>query len=149
MSGEPPQDYSDLMNSIANELTDPSQICAAARGQCDAVNQSPQESAESDVSSSQLSALPLSPIQASVADIWQELLGSESIGIDDAFLDLGGDSLLAMQILSRVRKRFGVDLPIDLIFENELTIRTLSEWVDLALNKKKAASEGSKAETVG
>src|SRR5581483_7507049 len=53
-----------------------------------------------------------------LAAIWAPLLGRESIGVHDHFFALGGHSLLAAQVISRVRKAFGVDIPLAAIFEH-------------------------------
>jgi len=52
-----------------------------------------------------------------VAEMWQELLGIDRIGVHDDFFGLGGHSLLATQIVSRVRDRFGLELPLKSVFE--------------------------------
>jgi acyl carrier protein len=49
--------------------------------------------------------------------IWRELLGREAFGTQDNFFHLGGHSLLATQVISRVGKAFGVELPVRAIFE--------------------------------
>ncbi len=60
---------------------------------------------------------PRTPIERTVADIWAEVLGLFPIGIHDAFIELGGDSLRAFQVLARVRAAFGLELPASLLFE--------------------------------
>jgi acyl carrier protein len=45
--------------------------------------------------------------------IWHLVLDSESIKLDDEFLDIGGDSLSAIRCISRVRKVFGVELTME------------------------------------
>ena len=57
-------------------------------------------------------ALPRAPAEAKLAEIWQEILGVEHIGIRDDFFTLGGHSLLATQVISRVRDEFGPDLKL-------------------------------------
>jgi amino acid adenylation domain-containing protein len=52
---------------------------------------------------------PRGPVEALVAAIWQDVLGIEEIGAQDAFLDLGGDSLSAARIVARLQRRFGVE----------------------------------------
>jgi amino acid adenylation domain-containing protein len=52
------------------------------------------------------------------AAIWRELLHVERIGRHDNFLDLGGDSLLAMQMVARVRARLSIQLPVSAVFEH-------------------------------
>ena len=49
--------------------------------------------------------------------IWQELLGVESIGPDDNYFDLGGDSALAVHLFTRIEKLFNVKLPMATLFE--------------------------------
>ncbi|MGJ5630491.1 amino acid adenylation domain-containing protein [Nostoc sp. CALU 1950] len=61
---------------------------------------------------------PRSPIEETLAIIWAELLAIEQIGVNDNFFQLGGHSLIATQILSRVREVFQVELSFHHIFEN-------------------------------
>ncbi len=60
-----------------------------------------------------------------VTEIWSELLGATGVGLDDNFFDLGGHSLLTVQVHDRIRARFGRDLRILDLFRNP-TVRTLS-----------------------
>ncbi len=60
---------------------------------------------------------PRDELEESLAALWQELFGIEPIGRDDVFLDLGGHSLLAIQIVTQVRHRLHVDLPLTVLFE--------------------------------
>jgi acyl carrier protein len=52
-----------------------------------------------------------------VARIWAELLGRDEVGIDQNFFDLGGQSLVATQIVSRVRDTLRLEVPVSLLFE--------------------------------
>jgi acyl transferase domain-containing protein/acyl carrier protein len=56
-------------------------------------------------------------IDAEVIELWRELLGTTFIGANDNFFELGGHSLLAAQMLSRIRERFRINLPLKTIFE--------------------------------
>jgi len=49
---------------------------------------------------------PRSPVEQAIADVWQELLGFERVGIHDNFFDLGGHSLLLVQVHRRLRELF-------------------------------------------
>jgi phthiocerol/phenolphthiocerol synthesis type-I polyketide synthase E len=49
--------------------------------------------------------------------IWQELLGVESIGLDQNYFDLGGDSVLAVHLFAQIEKAFNVKLPLATLFE--------------------------------
>ena len=62
-------------------------------------------------------ALPQTPTERLVADIWCEVLGRTEVGVDDDFFSLGGHSLLATQVISRVGKVCRVELPVLAIFE--------------------------------
>src|SRR6185436_7084352 len=51
-----------------------------------------------------------------LAAIWSEVLRIERIGAFDSFFDLGGHSLMATQLMSRIRAAFGVELPLRSLF---------------------------------
>ena len=68
---------------------------------------------------------PRNQTEETVADIWQRVLGIERIGISDNFFDLGGDSLVALQLMSRVRECLNVEPPLARFFESP-TISGLS-----------------------
>jgi len=55
---------------------------------------------------------PRDPIEATIAEIWADLLGLERVGVHDGFLELGGDSLIATRIVSRCRELFASDPPL-------------------------------------
>ncbi|MDY7105944.1 MAG: amino acid adenylation domain-containing protein [Actinomycetota bacterium] len=52
-----------------------------------------------------------------VAGLWREVLDVATVGPDDDFFDLGGDSLVAIRVFARIRRRFGVELPLPVLFE--------------------------------
>ena len=61
---------------------------------------------------------PSNELEQDLAETWQELLGIEQVGINDNFFELGGHSLLATMVMSRLRKEFGVELPLRSFFES-------------------------------
>ncbi|MEH1793155.1 beta-ketoacyl synthase N-terminal-like domain-containing protein [Nostoc sp.] len=61
---------------------------------------------------------PRDEIEQKIADIWQELLGIKQVGIHDNFFQLGGDSLIAVQVLSRLRNTFSIKLTVASLFES-------------------------------
>jgi acyl-coenzyme A synthetase/AMP-(fatty) acid ligase/acyl carrier protein len=60
---------------------------------------------------------PHDPIEKQLAEIWEEILGLERVGVHDDFFELGGHSLLATRIILRVHDAFGVELPLLSIFK--------------------------------
>lgn len=60
---------------------------------------------------------PRTPVEELIANLWAETLSVERVGIHDNFFDLGGHSLMATQIVSRIREQFQVDLPLRRLFE--------------------------------
>ena len=60
---------------------------------------------------------PRSELEQRIATIWQEVLRVETIGLDDNFFDLGGHSLLVIQMRERIRASWGIDLPVTVFFQ--------------------------------
>jgi amino acid adenylation domain-containing protein len=60
---------------------------------------------------------PETEVATAIAAIWKEVLRVPRVGIHDNFFDLGGHSLLAVGVLSRVRERYGIELPLRTVFE--------------------------------
>ena len=73
--------------------------------------------------------LPRTEVERAIAAIWTEALGVPTIGIDADFFGLGGHSLVAIRITSRLNQTFGVDLPLRALFEGP-TVRKLAELVE-------------------
>ncbi|PTR23457.1 glutamate racemase [Rhodococcus sp. OK519] len=63
-------------------------------------------------------SMPRSPLDDLVADAYRELLGVQSIGSDDDFFELGGNSLLATQLAGRVAALTGTDVSVRDVFES-------------------------------
>jgi acyl-coenzyme A synthetase/AMP-(fatty) acid ligase/acyl carrier protein len=60
---------------------------------------------------------PRTPMEESLATIWEEVLGLDRVGVHDDFRDLGGNSLMAGQVISRVIQEFRVELPLRSLME--------------------------------
>ncbi len=60
---------------------------------------------------------PRNEIEAALAGYWRELLGVEQIGVHDSFFDIGGHSLIAVRLFRMIKKEFGLDFPISVLFE--------------------------------
>ena len=74
-------------------------------------------------------AEPRTPVEERIAAMWGEVLGVEKPGIDDDFFALGGHSLRATRVATRLRDAFGVELTVRDLFEAP-TIRSLAMLVD-------------------
>ncbi|GAA4103315.1 non-ribosomal peptide synthetase [Nonomuraea soli] len=61
---------------------------------------------------------PRTPLEAELAGMWRELLARERIGVTDDFFSLGGHSLLALSLVTRLRERFGAEVPLRRVFES-------------------------------
>ncbi|RYZ41973.1 MAG: amino acid adenylation domain-containing protein, partial [Myxococcaceae bacterium] len=71
---------------------------------------------------------PRTPAEQMLAGFWAEVLRLESVGLHDNFFEVGGHSLLAMQLVARVREAFRVDLPLRDVFESP-TVAALAERI--------------------
>jgi amino acid adenylation domain-containing protein len=72
---------------------------------------------------------PRTPHEEMVADIWVEVLNLARVGATDNFFRLGGHSLLATRVIARVRKVFGIDVPLHKLFEEPTVARFTEEVV--------------------
>jgi thioesterase domain-containing protein/acyl carrier protein len=72
---------------------------------------------------------PRTPTEEAPCAVFADLLGLPRVGIDDSFFDLGGDSVQAARLVSQVRDRVGIDLPIRSVFEMP-TVAGLLSLVD-------------------
>jgi len=60
---------------------------------------------------------PRTDLERRIAAVWMEVLGLEDVGVEDSFFELGGQSLTATQVVSRLNEGLGLDLPLRGIFE--------------------------------
>ncbi len=77
-------------------------------------------------------AAPTNDYEQTILDIWKELFGFDEIGIQDHFMDLGGHSILAIQLASRLREAFQVEIPMSTVFSMP-TVAKLALVVEEAL----------------
>ncbi|MBW3656017.1 MAG: CerR family C-terminal domain-containing protein, partial [Gemmatimonadetes bacterium] len=75
---------------------------------------------------------PTNPAEEVLVEFWRELTGIADIGVEDDFFQLGGNSLMGMQLISRVREAFAVELPLRAIFEAP-TVASLATLIDEAI----------------
>lgn len=74
-----------------------------------------------------------SPTEQWLVDALSDVLRIDQIGVFDDFFELGGDSLRAIEILSRVREIFQVEVPLDVLFTMDFTAATLAQLVEQRL----------------
>jgi amino acid adenylation domain-containing protein len=56
---------------------------------------------------------PRNPLELQLVHVWEDLLGVEGVSVDESFFEIGGNSLLAVRLVARIRKQFGQSLPLD------------------------------------
>ncbi|MGE5339900.1 MAG: amino acid adenylation domain-containing protein [Candidatus Omnitrophota bacterium] len=79
-------------------------------------------------------ASPTDDIEEKLVDIWSDILGLSSLGIDDNFFELGGHSLKATIMVSKIHKAFDVHVPLTEIFRSR-TVRELAKYIRGAVKK--------------
>jgi acyl transferase domain-containing protein/acyl carrier protein len=80
---------------------------------------------------------PTGEVELAIAGIWQDLFGINQIGAKDDFFGIGGNSLVAIQAISRLRREFDVDLPMSALFEHP----TVSSLAAAILETRSEADE--------
>ncbi|NJN13136.1 MAG: hypothetical protein HC815_36540 [Richelia sp. RM1_1_1] len=87
-------------------------------------------------------AAPTNDLEKQITEIWQEVLGIAEIGIYDNFYELGGDSLSATRLVSRLRTKFPVDLPLrELLSEAMIPAKQAEMLEQILLSKIEELSE--------
>lgn len=83
---------------------------------------------------------PRTPTEETVAKIFAEVLSAPRVGVDDSFFGIGGNSLQAMRVVSRINKTFKIKISIRLLY-GSATIGTISSTID----EKRTAAAAPKA----
>lgn len=76
---------------------------------------------------------PSNDIENKLAGVWEEILKIEKVGINDDFFSLGGNSLLATQLVTKISDQLNIDIPVKIIFEKN-TIRKIVNYINHNLN---------------
>jgi acyl carrier protein len=116
---------SDLIKRIASESDDAEKIQEKIEAQKRA-----QSVSEKDASSEKPYLAPRTPTEKWLAETVAEWLELERVSIDDDFFELGGDSIKALRILSRVRDEFQVELPQSVLFSVQFTVIEMAKLID-------------------
>ena len=75
---------------------------------------------------------PRNETERKLAEIWQDLLEVEQVGIHDSFFELGGHSLLTVRLISAIRREFVVELQISAIFDYPTVALLAAEFENLS-----------------
>ena len=84
-----------------------------------------------DVSQAKEYTAPVNEVESDLCEVWQNVLGTQRIGTSDDYFELGGDSIKAIQIVSRVRAK-GYSLKVADLFANT-TVGALAKVVEAAV----------------
>ncbi|WP_406726985.1 amino acid adenylation domain-containing protein [Streptomyces sp. GD-15H] len=79
---------------------------------------------------------PRTPLEEVIVEIWQEVLAVPRIGVDDDFFQRGGHSLLAAQVIARIRAVTGVDVSVRLLFEHRVPADLAEAITERALGEE-------------
>jgi amino acid adenylation domain-containing protein len=137
VAGNPPADLIDQLRSLARARL-PEYMVPAHFVSLDALPHTrngkvdrkalPAPSAR-DVAPRLRAATPRTPTEEMVVSAFRDVLEREDFGVFDSFFDLGGHSLTAMRLMSKVRLASGIDLPIRNLFERP-SVAALAEAID-------------------
>lgn len=72
---------------------------------------------------------PSAPSERLIAEVWQTILGIDRVGVHDSFFELGGNSLLGLQVVQRLRGELRLPVPLTSVYEGP-TVRTLAKLVE-------------------
>nr|AGH69824.1 polyketide synthase [Nostoc sp. 'Peltigera membranacea cyanobiont'] len=93
---------------------------------------------------------PTNELEKQIVEIWQEVLAITEVGIYDNFYELGGDSLIATQLVSRLRAKFPVELPLrDLLLQATIPAKQAETIEQLLFEKIEELSEDEVALLLG
>jgi acyl carrier protein len=87
---------------------------------------------------------PRSDTETRIAEIWKRVVGIPEISIFDNFFQIGGHSLLAVQVVIQVRESFGIELPLSAMFQVP-TVAQLAERVEgILYSQERSRGDGER-----
>ncbi len=90
---------------------------------------------------SEIFSTPQNEVELKIAQVWQEVLGRKELSVEEDFFRQGGDSILSIQVVSKLRS-LGIDLSVKQIFEHR-TIRALArQWMSAPTHVLIQAEQG-------
>lgn len=91
---------------------------------------------------------PRTPTEQTLAAIWAEVLHVDEVGVNDDFFELGGQSLLALQVIARVRDAFGGEIPLAVVFEKR-TLGAVAAEIDAGAGRNRIPPVVRRGKTTG
>jgi acyl carrier protein len=88
---------------------------------------------------------PTNAMEAIVAEMWANVLSLERVGVRDDFFELGGNSLAAAQIQTRLHMRFGVEVPLTTLFDLPTVAQVVESLGDMLSHE--VAEQGEECES--
>ncbi|MBC7865267.1 MAG: amino acid adenylation domain-containing protein [Bacteroidia bacterium] len=88
---------------------------------------------------------PRNQLEEKLVKIWSETLGTEKIGITENFFELGGNSLVAIKIMSRIQNEFNLKIKWNIIFQDP-NIETLAKYMDAVSPSHDQTEDAEKGE---
>jgi acyl carrier protein len=73
---------------------------------------------------------PRNQTESVLAEIWQDLLGVDRVGIHDNFFELGGDSIKSIQLISQIKKKFKIKISVKQLFQAKHII-ALADYIEV------------------
>lgn len=86
--------------------------------------------------------VPAGEWEEGIASLWGEVLGLGRISACESFFMAGGDSLKVVILQTKLERRFGVSVPVSLLFGRP-TVREQAEWLEAAVHNRIAEGEGA------
>ncbi|MEU8261676.1 HAD-IIIC family phosphatase [Micromonospora sp. NPDC048999] len=117
---------SEKIQHIATNLTTAAQIVAAVQAWRGSITTADYPGAADEI------VPPQTSTQRTVMQLWAELLTPPPRSITDNFFELNGDSLKLVGFMGQVRQHFGVELPVNVLFETTLSIAEIAAAIDEA-----------------
>jgi thioesterase domain-containing protein/acyl carrier protein len=112
-----------------------------ASGKVDRAALPPVKPAEAATESGTQGVAPATPTEQRLADIYARLLRLPRVSADQGFFELGGNSLQAMQLVTRIHREFGVDIAVTAVFLAP-TVRRLAARIEQAGGAARVAGSG-------
>jgi acyl carrier protein len=75
---------------------------------------------------------PRTEVEKQLVQLWEECIGAVGVGVEHDFFDIGGNSLVASQLIGRIRSTFGVKLPMRIMFESP-TIASMAAAIEASV----------------